>query len=160
GERDRASAADRRPSHGMGLSTLGVLGNDALRIAEMACRFASRSTGTRCDEPLGQGGGGMLHRWFFAVSVCCVTVAMAAPVGGAESLRGRAPGAADYAGTALNIIPSGQYGSVPPPPQAADQAQLYDGLTPLFGNVRTSDLSTYFKSERLGTSARVRCKRS
>jgi len=93
----------------------------------------------------------MLHRWFFAVIVCCVSVVVAAPVGGAASPSGRDPGV-DYARTALNIIPSGQYGSVPPPPQAADQAQLYDGLTPLSGNVTTGDLSKYFKSERLGTA--------
>jgi acyl-homoserine lactone acylase PvdQ len=58
--------------------------------------------------------------------------------------------AADYAQTALNIIPSGQYGSVPIPPGADEQAKLYDGLTPLSGNVTAGDLQTYFKSERFG----------
>ncbi len=58
----------------------------------------------------------------------------------------------DYASTALNILPSGQYGSVPPPAQATDQAKLYDGLTPLSGNVGDADLKRYFKSEQLGTS--------
>ena len=43
--------------------------------------------------------------------------------------------AADYAQTARNIIPSGQYGSLPPPAGASDQAQMYDGLTPLFDDV-------------------------
>ena len=57
----------------------------------------------------------------------------------------------DYAQAAFDILPSGQYGSVPPPAAAADQAKLYDGLTPLSGNVAASDLSRYFKSERLGT---------
>jgi acyl-homoserine lactone acylase PvdQ len=95
----------------------------------------------------------MLRRWFFAVVVCCATVGAAAPPeGGAASPSGRDPGVADYARTALNVIPSGQYGSVPPPPEAADQAKLYDGLTPLFGNVTRDDLSKYFKSERLGSA--------
>jgi acyl-homoserine lactone acylase PvdQ len=53
----------------------------------------------------------------------------------------------DYASTAQNIIPSGQYGSISPPPAADDQAVMYDGLTPLFDNVTTGDLTTYFKSE-------------
>ena len=58
--------------------------------------------------------------------------------------------AKDYASTALNIIPSGQYGDLPVPPGADSQAKMYDGLTPLFGSVTTKDLFKYFKSERLG----------
>jgi len=58
--------------------------------------------------------------------------------------------AADYADTALNIIPSGQYGSLPPPAEADTQAQMYDGLTPLFDRVTNADLTQYFKSERFG----------
>jgi acyl-homoserine lactone acylase PvdQ len=64
------------------------------------------------------------------------------------------PGSAyarDFASTALNIIPSGQYGDVPIPSGANTQAKMYDGLTPLFGSVKNSDLFKYFKSERLGT---------
>ncbi|MBV8951971.1 MAG: penicillin acylase family protein, partial [Actinobacteria bacterium] len=56
----------------------------------------------------------------------------------------------DAAQQAFNILPSGQYGSVPPPAQATDQAQLYDGLTPLSGDVTANDLPRYFKSEQLG----------
>ncbi|MCB8969866.1 MAG: penicillin acylase family protein [Thermoleophilales bacterium] len=76
--------------------------------------------------------------------------AMLLPVSGAS--------AKDYAGTALNIIPSGQYGSVPPPTSldpgklpADQQAQMYDGLTPLFDNVSDGDLTKYFKSEALNS---------
>jgi acyl-homoserine lactone acylase PvdQ len=62
-----------------------------------------------------------------------------------------APAAADdYAATARNIIPSGQYGSVPPVPGADTQALMYDGLTPLFDNVTDADLLTKFKSEQFG----------
>jgi acyl-homoserine lactone acylase PvdQ len=56
----------------------------------------------------------------------------------------------DPAGTALNIIPSGQWGNVPAPPGADTQAKMYDGLTPLFDNVSNSDLFKFFKSEGLG----------
>lgn len=75
--------------------------------------------------------------------------AMIIPVSGAS--------AKDYAGTALNIIPSGQYGNVPVPTPGGDkfpatqQAQMYDGLTPLFDQVSDSDLTTYFKSEAIGS---------
>ena len=54
------------------------------------------------------------------------------------------------ADTALNIIPSGQYGDVPPPPGASTQAEMYDGLTPLFDQVTNADLTKFFKSEGLG----------
>ena len=62
-----------------------------------------------------------------------------------------APAAAqDYAATARNIIPSGQYGAVPPPPGADPQALMYDALTPLFDQVTPTDLLTKFKSEHFG----------
>ena len=62
-----------------------------------------------------------------------------------------APAAAqDYAATARNIIPSGQYGSVPPAPGADTQALMYDALTPLFDNVTDADLMSKFKSEAFG----------
>jgi acyl-homoserine lactone acylase PvdQ len=57
----------------------------------------------------------------------------------------------DFSSTARNIIPSGQWGGVPPLPQADSQAKLYDGLTPLFDKVSNKDLNHYFKSEKLGT---------
>jgi acyl-homoserine lactone acylase PvdQ len=64
-----------------------------------------------------------------------------------------APAAAkDYAPDALNIIPSGQYGSVPIPAGADQQALMYDGLTPLFDQVTAPDLTKYFKSEALGAA--------
>src|SRR5213592_71073 len=58
----------------------------------------------------------------------------------------------DYSQTALNIIPSGQFGTVPPPPGADTQALMYDGLTPLFDDVTGQDLTKYFKSEKYGIS--------
>jgi acyl-homoserine lactone acylase PvdQ len=49
---------------------------------------------------------------------------------------------------ARNIVPSGQYGS--PNPNAAQQAEMYNALTPLFDHVTPNDLFTDFKSEKLG----------
>src|SRR4051795_2518562 len=70
---------------------------------------------------------------------------------GAALLFAAAPAsAADFAGTALNIIPSGQYGGLPVPPGADEQAKMYDSLTPLFDKVTAADLLTAFKSERFG----------
>ncbi len=85
-------------------------------------------------------------------TVAWVTAAVAALM-----LPASAP-AKDYAGTALNIIPSGQYGSVPVPAGADEQAKMYDGLTPLFDQVGAADLTKYFKPATLGTSGQCPCK--
>jgi hypothetical protein len=66
--------------------------------------------------------------------------------------------AKDYAGTALNIIPSGQYGGVPVPAGADEQAKMYDGLTPLFDQVTPEDLTKYFKSEHFGAGDSCPCR--
>jgi acyl-homoserine lactone acylase PvdQ len=65
----------------------------------------------------------------------------------------------DYSDTALNIIPSGQWGAVPTPPRATDQAKMYDALTPLFDNITKADLLRNFKSEKLGLKGQGRMKR-
>ena len=70
----------------------------------------------------------------------------------AKRTKSRDPESVDYAQTALNVLPAGQYGSVPPPAAATDQAQMYDGLTPLGGDVTDADLPKFFKSERFGTA--------
>src|SRR6266508_161988 len=61
----------------------------------------------------------------------------------------------DHAGVALNVLPPGQSGDLLFPPTASDQLRLYDGLTPRAGNVRPSDLTRYFKSERFGVTGKV-----
>jgi acyl-homoserine lactone acylase PvdQ len=61
-----------------------------------------------------------------------------------------AASADDFAGTALNVVPSGQWGSAPVPPGADSQAKLYDSLTPRFDQVNADDLTRSFKSERFG----------
>ena len=56
----------------------------------------------------------------------------------------------DYADVARNIVPSGQYGSLTPPANAAEQAEMYDALTPLFDQVGNGDLDNKFKSAKFG----------
>jgi acyl-homoserine lactone acylase PvdQ len=82
-----------------------------------------------------------LKRVLIPLLVAGCTLAMSAP----------ALGVRDYAKTALNVIPSGQWGGVPIPEQADDQARLYDGLTPLFDRISNRQLFRWFKSEKLGT---------
>jgi hypothetical protein len=89
-----------------------------------------------------------MRAWAVAVAVAgTLAVVPAASAGDLAT-----PPVKDYAKTALNIFPSGQYGAIPPPPGADDQALMYDGLTPLFDDVSRSDLDQYFKSERFGIS--------
>lgn len=80
-----------------------------------------------------------MRRW--TLVVCVITTLL---------LPGSAQAARDFAATALNIFPSGQYGSAPPPAGADQQALMYDGLTPLFDDVTKADLTTYFKSAHFG----------
>lgn len=68
-----------------------------------------------------------------------------------------AASAKDYAATALNVIPSGQWGGIGAPPAATDQARMYDGLTPLFDQVTTDDLAKYFKPQTFGTAGQCPC---
>jgi len=86
-----------------------------------------------------------------AVSLC---IAAACLTAAAPALAVR-----DFASTALNIIPSGQWGGVPIVPKADDQARMYDGLTPQFDEVSRRDLGRYFKSARLGTKGQGPLKR-
>ena len=67
-----------------------------------------------------------------ALPLAVALLALAVPAAGAAER--------DYADTALNIIPSGQYGGVPPPAGADRQAKMYDALTPLFDKVTNADL--------------------
>ncbi|MCW2953571.1 MAG: peptidase penicillin amidase [Conexibacter sp.] len=68
-----------------------------------------------------------------------------------------AASAQDFAGTALNVIPSGQWGSAPPPAGADLQAKRYDALTPLFDKVTPADLKRDFKPETFGTKGQCPC---
>src|SRR5262249_11622015 len=46
-----------------------------------------------------------------------------------------------------NILPPGQYGNLPTTAHSTDQLPLYDGLTPLRGNVSVGDIERLYKPE-------------
>ena len=79
------------------------------------------------------------------LKVVCALVVTGAVVPSAAS-------AADYARTAMDIVPSGQPGSIPAPPGADTQAQMYNALTPLFNHVTDAQLPQFYKPEPLGTA--------
>ena len=64
-----------------------------------------------------------------------------APVASARWDRPQRP---DFA---YNVLPPGQYGGLPFNQNSTDQLPLYDGLTPLRGNVTEADIPKYFKRE-------------
>ncbi len=85
--------------------------------------------------------------------LCPVALAAALMIpAGAASAASVPSSAQDFSIIARDIIPSGQYGSVPPPSQADQQAQMYNALTPLFGNVNNAALQSDFKPENVGSS--------
>src|SRR3954454_11500820 len=87
------------------------------------------------------------------VLLAVLTSALALPLAPSPAASAR-----DYAGTALNIIPSGQPGGLPVPAGADAQAKMYDALTPLFDQVTPADLTATFKSERFGAGDSCPCR--
>ncbi len=59
----------------------------------------------------------------------------------------------DFASASWSVLPPGENGSLGFDRNTRDQAQLYDGLTPLGRNVTASDLRRYFKPAPLGLGA-------
>jgi acyl-homoserine lactone acylase PvdQ len=57
---------------------------------------------------------------------------------------------ADYAAAAWTILPPGENGSLTFDRNTRDQAKMYDGLTPLLGNVTARDIRRFFKPAPLG----------
>ena len=60
----------------------------------------------------------------------------------------------DFAGVALNVLPPGQTGELGVGRHSVDQIALYDGLTPLGGNITQRDLTRYYKSARFGVEGK------
>jgi acyl-homoserine lactone acylase PvdQ len=60
----------------------------------------------------------------------------------------------DFAEVARNVLPPGQAGDLGAGRHSVDQIALYDGLTPLRGEVSARDLQRYFKSARFGVEGR------
>ena len=58
----------------------------------------------------------------------------------------------DYAAASFTILPPGENGSLTFDRHTRDQAQLYDALTPLQGNVTESDIRRLFKPAPLGAA--------
>ncbi len=82
----------------------------------------------------------MTGKWLPAA----VALAAAILVGGTAAA---APAPPDHALLALNILPPGEGANAP---DLTSQMPLYDGLTPLRGNVTTADLARLYKPETLG----------
>ena len=59
--------------------------------------------------------------------------------------------AADYASPGYSVLAPGQHGNIPVTKNSTDQIKLYDGLTPLRGNVKAADLAKYYKPNVFGT---------
>ena len=60
------------------------------------------------------------------------------PANGADRPRGD---------VARYILPPGNYGGLPTTAESRDQLPLYDGLTPLRGNVTDADIESHFLPE-------------
>ena len=54
----------------------------------------------------------------------------------------------DFGRQTWNILPPGQSGALPPDTYSTNQLNLYDALTPLFGDVGARDIPRLFKSAR------------
>jgi acyl-homoserine lactone acylase PvdQ len=87
-------------------------------------------------------------------SLALVTLAagLALSLGGAATTATTAT--RDYAEVALNVLPPGQSGSLAFGRNSSDQLALYDGLTPLGGNVDARSLRRFFKSARFGVQGK------
>jgi acyl-homoserine lactone acylase PvdQ len=85
-------------------------------------------------------------------ALACVAVAAVLSVGVGA---GEAAPRIDFAHVALNVLPPGQAGDLGVGRHSVDQIALYDGLTPLGGNVTQRDLTRYFKSARFGVQGRA-----
>jgi acyl-homoserine lactone acylase PvdQ len=59
-------------------------------------------------------------------------------------------GATDFGRDVYNVLPAGQDGGLPLTKHSTDQLPLYDGLTPLYDEIKASDIPKYFKPERFG----------
>ena len=83
-----------------------------------------------------------MPRPVIAALLAALACLAAAPVASANS--GHRPQRPDFA---YNILPPGQFGGAGLTKNSQDQIPLYDGLTPLRGNVTEADIPKYFKRE-------------
>jgi acyl-homoserine lactone acylase PvdQ len=88
-----------------------------------------------------------------SLALVSLAAGLALSLGGAATTATTAT--RDYADVALNVLPPGQSGSLAFGRNSSDQLALYDGLTPLGGNVKARDLTRFFKSARFGVQGRA-----
>ena len=114
----------------------------ARAAAPLAARLAARvPRQRRRHRQRGQRRSSHVTRRTHRIRIASRAMSRVAAVTAAAFALLAAPAAAqDHAATARNIIPSGQYGAVPPPAGADQQALMYDALTPLFDQVTPADL--------------------
>src|SRR4051812_46364084 len=70
-------------------------------------------------------------------------------------LPGAAMAATDYGKGVYNVLPPGEAGGLPLTKHSTDQLPLFDGLTPLYDQVKAIDIPKYFKPETFGVTGRV-----
>jgi acyl-homoserine lactone acylase PvdQ len=89
----------------------------------------------------------MVRHKLVVAALATLACALAVANAGAATL---ATGPKDYSIIARDIVPSGEYGSIPTPatlPKIEQQAEMYNALTPLFSHVTAADVNADFKPE-------------
>ena len=90
----------------------------------------------------------MSARPTFALVIAVVSAIVMALVGLTAASAGAPP--RDYAAVSRTVLPPGQNGGLTFDRNTNDQAKLYDGLTPLRGNVTQKAIELWFKPAPLG----------
>jgi hypothetical protein len=84
-----------------------------------------------------------------------VVVLAAAGAWAATASASVPPQVKDYASIARDIVPAGNWGTIPTPatlPKIERQAKMYNALTPLFSHVTRADINSDFKAEPINVS--------
>ena len=112
---------DERPRHDLGWSKLVAGPLTAVEVPsdhlDLLRRPAVEKVGGANVTRAPRTGGAMRRGRTLAVIVGLVVFAVGAPAAHAGRTGSNEPEANDYAQTALNVMPAGQYGSVPPRPK-------------------------------------------
>ena len=82
-------------------------------------------------------------RWALLLSICALPLFLL----GCSDSNSNGPSPAQAEDRAYYILPPGNYGGLPTTENSLDQLALYDGLTPLRGNVTDADIEQLFLPE-------------
>ena len=88
-----------------------------------------------------------------AVAAATAILVLACSAGAGASSTTRATTTSRHPTPAMHdrdVLPPGEGGSLTPDKYSTDQIPLYNGLTPLGGNLTTADIKKYFKDDPLG----------